>query len=164
MSDTLHFRSPTTTDRDRYAVEALLPIAWIVDLDAYVSQMFDAKSDLSWYSALDIVQMDAKQFEINGIKIWIWVMETTNPESALQLKDSLLKATQETKDARWVEYMLFCVIDILKEHNTTLVIWKEEEALLKNVFQVETNNCVADMWWRISRKKQLAKQLVEYFG
>lgn len=164
MSDTLYFRSPTTTDRDCYAVEALLPVAGIVNLDIYVSQMFDAKSDVSWYTPLEIVQMDAKQFEFNGIKVGIWVMETTNPESALQLKNSLIEAVRETKAARWVQYMLFCVIDIINEHNTTFVIGQEEEELLKNVFQIETSNNVADMWWRISRKKQIVKFLDKYFG
>lgn len=164
MSDTLYFRSPTTTDRDRYAVEALLPISWIVDLDVYTSKMFDAKSDLSSYSAIEIVQMDAKQFEFEWTKIGIWVMETTNPESALQIKESLLEAIKKAKSDREVQYMLFCVIDILNEHNTTFVIGEDEESLLKNVFEIETINNIADMWSRISRKKQLAKPLAEYFG
>jgi manganese-dependent inorganic pyrophosphatase len=100
MSDTLHFRSPTTTDRDRDAVEALLPISGIDNLDAYVSQMFDAKSDLSGYSALEIVQMDAKQFDFSGTSVGIGVMETTNPSSALNMKDALLDAIAQTKKDR----------------------------------------------------------------
>lgn len=43
LSDTLHFRSTTTTQADRDAVEALNTIAQIPDLAAYAQEMFDAK-------------------------------------------------------------------------------------------------------------------------
>jgi manganese-dependent inorganic pyrophosphatase len=66
LSDTLHFRSSTTTDRDRKAVEALAPLAGIDDIDSYAMQMFDAKSDLTGVDPQDIVTMDYKIFEIGG--------------------------------------------------------------------------------------------------
>ena len=43
LSDTIHFRSPTTTQDDRQAVERLNIIAQIPDLAAYALEMFDAK-------------------------------------------------------------------------------------------------------------------------
>lgn len=46
ISDTLYFRSPTTTDRDRSAIEALAVLAGVDDVEAYSLQMFAAKSDL----------------------------------------------------------------------------------------------------------------------
>ena len=163
ISDTLYFRSPTTTDRDRYAVEALLPVSWIVNLNAYVDAMFAAKSDVSAYDPIEIVQMDAKQFEFNGTKVGIWVIETTNPQIALAMKSELLDATIVTKKDWWVEYMLLCVIDILEETNTTFVIGNEEEDLIEKVFWAMTKDSISDMWGRISRKKQIAKPLAEYF-
>jgi manganese-dependent inorganic pyrophosphatase len=92
------------------------------------------------------------------------VMETTNPSSALNMKDALLDAIAQTKKDRWVDAMLFCIIDILNETNTTLVIWTDEENLIQNVFAISTHDGVADLWSRISRKKQLAAPLAEYFG
>ena len=46
LSDTLHFRSPTTTDADKKVCQALQSLAGISDLAAHAMAMFDAKSDL----------------------------------------------------------------------------------------------------------------------
>jgi len=46
ISDTLYWRSPTTTDRDKEAVSWLNEIAKIDHLEVYANEMFAAKSDL----------------------------------------------------------------------------------------------------------------------
>ena len=46
ISDTLLFRSPTTTQQDRDAVSQLQLIAGIKDIKEYAMRMFEAKSDL----------------------------------------------------------------------------------------------------------------------
>ncbi|NCQ81795.1 hypothetical protein GW750_03140 [bacterium] len=46
LSDTLHFRSPTTTDADKKACLELQSLANIKDLGSHAMAMFDAKSDL----------------------------------------------------------------------------------------------------------------------
>lgn len=46
ISDTLYFRSPTTTQRDKDAVEALAKLCAMHDPEAYSLEMFAAKSDL----------------------------------------------------------------------------------------------------------------------
>jgi manganese-dependent inorganic pyrophosphatase len=46
LSDSLAFRSPTTTDEDREIVDYLAGDLGIDNIQAYAKTMFDAKSDL----------------------------------------------------------------------------------------------------------------------
>jgi manganese-dependent inorganic pyrophosphatase len=79
VSDTLYYRSPTTTERDKKAVEHLIEIAGITDLETYSMDMFASKSDLGDMPAEDIVTMDYKTFDFYGKTMGIGVLETTNP-------------------------------------------------------------------------------------
>jgi hypothetical protein len=40
----------------------------------------------------------------------------------------------------------------------------EDAAIIKTVFGAETIDNLADLWWRISRKKQIAWPLTDYFA
>ena len=60
LSDTLHFRSPTTTSADREAAAFLAPVAGITDVSAYAMSMFAAKSDLGDTPAAALLKMDRR--------------------------------------------------------------------------------------------------------
>ncbi len=62
ISDTVLFRSPTTTDEDRKAVEELAAIAG-VDYEAYGMDMLKAGADLSDFTAEQLAHNDTKEFE-----------------------------------------------------------------------------------------------------
>ena len=163
ISDTLYFRSPTTTDRDRKAVEELATVGWISDTEKYSMDMFTAKSDLWDMPAEDMVTMDYKTFDLSWANIWIGVLETTNPDYALWRKEELLSGMKKVKDTQWLDQLFLCVIDILNEANTTFVLWQEEERTIKDVFWVDTTWSLADLGKRVSRKKQLIPELDKYF-
>ena len=159
LSDTLHFRSPTTTDTDKVIVEELNKIAKIEDLEHYSMSMFNAKSDLWDISARDLVEVDYKLFEFGNKKAGIWVIETTNPWYALGRKDEIIETIKVIKEETGLDFVLLCVVDILNEHNTCIV-WSETEAkIIKDVYWVETENWLADLGNMVSRKKQIVPPL-----
>ena len=82
LSDTLEFRSPTTTDVDRALAEKLAGELG-VNLSEYASDMFAAKSDVSSYSDSELLRMDSKQYEVDGTEFRVSVLETTSPASVL---------------------------------------------------------------------------------
>lgn len=155
LSDTLHFRSPTTTQRDRDAVESLAGRADIDDVASYAMQMFDAKSDLSGIDPIDIVNMDYKIFEMGNQRVGIGVMETTNPSFAREREDELRHAMQQTKDNDEIDYMVFCVVDILHEENTAIILSADEENLMQRAFGVAAEEEKVSLGNRVSRKKQI---------
>lgn len=167
LSDTLHFRSPTTTQRDREAVEFLAPIAGIEDVTAYALAMFAAKSDLGDTPAETLLRMDYKVFPFGdpvAPQNWgIGVIETTNPAYVFGRQEELLKAMDNVKAEDGLAGVLLSVVDILNETNRAFVLGATEAKVLREAFDVEADGSVADLGNRISRKKQIVPVLEKYF-
>lgn len=164
LSDSLNFRSATTTKEDVAICKELNQIAQIENLDAFAMKMFDEKSDLSDFSIEEIINSDYKEFKMNWTKTGIWTLETTNPHFALWKKEELLEWLKKIKSETWLDFILLSVVDILNEKNTSLVLdWFETEVIEK-VFWTKVENNLADLWKRLSRKKQVAPDLTNYFS
>ncbi len=158
LSDTLEFRSPTTTDRDRDVVAALAADLGI-DVTDYAAEMFAAKSDVSAFSDAELIRMDSKEYEVDGTKFRVSVLETTAPEIPLGRKDSLMETFKTVASEDGVDEVLLFVVDILKEEATLLV----PNALVKGVAEksfgatVEGDSVVLP--GIMSRKKQIIPNL-----
>lgn len=70
LSDTLKFRSPTTTAKDIGLAKALAKIADL-DIDAFAAEMFRVSSNISQKSVRDLVTQDVKTFQIDNKKVMI---------------------------------------------------------------------------------------------
>src|SRR6056297_1897279 len=120
LSDTLEFRSPTTTDHDRKVAQQLA-----ADLDVnigdYAAEMFAAKSDVSAFSDAELIRMDSKEYEVGGTKFRVSVLETTAPGMVLDRKDSLMASMKDVAAEDGVDEVLLFVVDILNEEATLLV-------------------------------------------
>lgn len=167
LSDTLHFRSPTTTQDDRDAVDFLAPIAGIQNVEEYALAMFAAKSDLGDTPAETLLKMDYKVFPFGDParpQEWgLGVIETTNPGYVFRRRAELLAAMDKAKAEDGLAGVLLSVVDILNETNRTLVLSATEEKVLHEAFGAVTQDHVADLGNRISRKKQLVPTLEKYF-
>lgn len=165
ISDTLYFRSPTSTDEDKQIMEELNQIAEIENLEKYSLEMFDAKSDLGEMEIEKIVKMDYKEFEFKGEKYGIGVIETTNPDYIFGRKDEVVKALNEIKKREELKGIMVSVIDILNEHNKTIVADEHEAEILRAVFggkEIEHN--VYSLGPILSRKKQIIPHLEKHLG
>jgi len=163
ISDTLFFRSPITTEDDRIIVKELNEIAKIEDLEKYSLEMFNVKSDLWDIPAEELIKIDFKKYDVGKTRMAIGVMETTNPGYALGRKDEILEAMVMIKKQEELDFILFSIFDILNEINTSFVLDGYEEKVVSDVFGATTNEHLADLGMRISRKKQLVPDLTEYF-
>ena len=65
LSDTLEFRSPTTTDHDKAVAEKLAADLGVGITDL-ANEMFAAKSDVSSFSEAELLRMDSKEYEVGG--------------------------------------------------------------------------------------------------
>ncbi|MCD0170405.1 manganese-dependent inorganic pyrophosphatase [Deinococcus sp. 23YEL01] len=168
LSDTLHFRSPTTTQEDRDAVAFLAPVAGIEDVEAYALAMFAAKSDLGDTPAEALLRMDYKVFPFGDVaapQAWgIGVIETTNPSYVFGRQAELLAVMDQVKAQDGLAGVLLSVVDILNETNRTLVLSATEGKVLSEAFGVTVDGPVADLGRRISRKKQIVPTLEGYFA
>ncbi|CAM4183566.1 manganese-dependent inorganic pyrophosphatase [Palleronia rufa] len=120
LSDTLEFRSPTTTDHDRTVAEKLAGEI-DVQIPAYASKMFAAKSDVSGFSDTELLRMDSKKHEVEGRSFRVSVLETTSPETVLKRKDGLLAAMADVEKEDGVDHVLLFIVDILEGEATMLL-------------------------------------------
>lgn len=155
ISDTLYFRSPTTTDQDKELVEKLNAIVGIDDLEKFSMQMFDAKSDISEIATVDLVKMDYKVFEFGGENYGIGVIETTNKDFALERKNELLENLVKVKEDDDLKGVFLSVIDILKKESFTLCSGAEEAELFTKMFSAEDQDGVLFVPNLVSRKKEI---------
>lgn len=164
LSDSLLFKSATTTKEDIQIAEELKELTWIWNLEDFAMPMFNAKSDLWDISVEELVKYDYKEFVLNWTKAWIGTLETTNPWYALWRKEEILKAMEEIKEKDWLNFILLSVVDIIWEKNTSFVLnWKDTE-IIEEVFNSKVNNNLVDLKRRLSRKKQIVPDLTNYFN
>lgn len=64
ISDTLLFRSPTTTDLDKKVAKELAQ-SLNIDIDTYGLELLKAGADLSELSSDELIKIDSKQFDCN---------------------------------------------------------------------------------------------------
>ncbi|MCG7572399.1 manganese-dependent inorganic pyrophosphatase [Phaeobacter sp. CNT1-3] len=158
LSDTLEFRSPTTTDRDREVVAALAADLGI-DVTAYAAEMFAAKSDVSAFSDAELIRMDSKEYEVDGTKFRVSVLETTAPEIPLGRKESLMETFKTVQAEDGVDEVLLFVVDILKEEATLLVPNDLVKGVAEKSFGATVNGDSVVLPGIMSRKKQIIPNL-----
>ena len=164
LSDSLLFRSATTTKQDISIAEELKKISGITDLDKFAMPMFEAKSDL-WDMAIeDVIKYDYKEFVINDKKLAIGTLETTDPWYALSRKDEILEWLIKIKESDSLDFIMLSVVDIVSEKNITIVLDWADSGVIKNTFWVEVIQNEADLKNRLSRKKQIVPDLTKYFN
>ncbi|EAQ12137.1 manganese-dependent inorganic pyrophosphatase [Maritimibacter alkaliphilus HTCC2654] len=158
LSDTLEFRSPTTTDRD-IEVAKTLASELGVSIPDYAAEMFAAKSDVSAYSDAELLRMDSKEYEVGGKKFRVSVLETTAPDMPMGRKDSLMETMVTVAEEDGVDQVLLFVVDILKEEATLLVPNDLVKTLCEKSFSTSVSGDTAVLPGIVSRKKQIIPNL-----
>lgn len=158
LSDTLAFRSPTTTDHDRALAEALAE-ELSVNLSKYSAQMFAAKSDVSAFSDVELLRMDSKSFPVGDQTFRVSVLETTAPHVVLARKAALMAAMGPVALEDNVDQVLLFVVDILAEEATLLVPNEAVKSIAEKSFDVCVDGDSVVLPGVMSRKKQIVPQL-----
>ncbi|QPZ90858.1 manganese-dependent inorganic pyrophosphatase [Thioclava electrotropha] len=158
LSDTLEFRSPTTTDHDRAVCDALANDLGI-DMHELAEKMFEAKSDVSAFTDAELLRMDSKEYPVDGTSFRVSVLETTAPKMVLDRKDSLMASMEEVAKEDGVDQVLLFVIDILKEEATLLVPNDLVKGVAEKSFDATVEGDTVVLPGVMSRKKQIIPQL-----
>lgn len=154
LSDTLEFRSPTTTPHDRAVAEKLA-----TDLGVSIAElagaMFAAKSDVSAFSDAELLKMDAKKFGVGNKTFRVSVLETTSPAQILERKDALMAAMPGVAAEDGADEVLLFVVDILNEEATLLVPNELVKTVAEKSFNVTVTGDQVILPGVMSRKKQI---------
>ena len=154
LSDTLEFRSPTTTDHDRAVAQKLAQDLGI-DMAAYAADLFEAKSDVSAFSDAELLRMDSKEYEVGGKQFRVSVLETTAPKIVLDRKESLMESMAGVAADDGADQVLLFVVDILNEEATLLVPNDLVKSVAEKSFGVTVTGDSVVLPGVMSRKKQI---------
>jgi len=158
LSDTLEFRSPTTTDHDRAVAEKLAADLG-VDITSYAAELFDAKSDISAFSDAELLRMDSKEYEVGGKQFRVSVLETTAPKLVLDRKDSLMASMVDVAQEDGADQVLLFVVDILNEEATLMVPNDLVKTVAEKSFGATVTGDTVVLPGIMSRKKQIIPNL-----
>ena len=154
LSDTLEFRSPTTTDHDRAVAQKLADDLGI-DMAAYAADLFEAKSDVSAFSDAELLRMDSKEYEVGGKQFRVSVLETTAPKIVLDRKDRLMASMVDVAVEDGADQVLLFVVDILNEEATLLVPNDLVKSVAEKSFGAPVTGDTVVLPGVMSRKKQI---------
>ncbi len=158
LSDTLEFRSPTTTEIDR-RIAQMLARELGVDIPSYAAEMFAAKSDVSAFSDAELLRMDSKEYNVDGVEMRVSVLETTSPATVLARKASLMAAMEGVAKEDGADQVLLFVVDILKEEATLLVPNDLTKTIAEKSFGATVTGDSVVLPGIMSRKKQIIPAL-----
>ena len=153
ISDTLLLKSPTTTKKD---VEALKDLATIANLDVntYGLDMLKAGTDLSSFTAEELINIDAKCVEMNGSKVKIAQVNTVDIEDVLKNQLELEAAINNTISNENLDLFVFAITDIVNSNSEALVLGKRSD-IVEKAYNVKLENNRAFLPGVVSRKKQM---------
>ncbi len=158
LSDTLEFRSPTTTPRDVSLAHQLAKDLGI-DVKEYASEMFAAKSDVSAFSDLELLKMDSKIFPVGDKKLRVSVLETTSPETVLSRQSGMVAAMAALKAEEGTDEVLMFIVDILTEQSTLFIANDALKSIAEKSFGVTVDCDTVILPGVVSRKKQIVPNL-----
>lgn len=160
ISDTLLFKSPTTTALDK---ETCLELCKIASLDAniYGMEMFKAGFSISDMNKKEIFNQDFKTYKTsNGDNLVISQFFTVDYESALSEKEEFVSVLDEMHDIYNYKVALLFVTDILG--NASYLFYNTEaESLVSESYNIESISEGYFMPNVVSRKKQMLPPLLE---
>lgn len=156
LSDTLIYKSPTTTEDDKLAARALAARAGVEDMESFGMEMFKVKSAVDGVPPRELLFRDYKDFDMNGKKVGVGQLEVIDISLLEAAKAGLKGAVAEAKaEGRHTVFLL--LTDIMKE-GSELIYLSDDPELVEKTFGVKG---ASGLWLPkvMSRKKDVIPKL-----
>ena len=162
MSDTVMFKSPTCTPRDRRMADRLARIAGI-DLETLGREMFSAGSGAD-KPVEQLLNTDFKEFHIAGHNLGICQITCLDTDRMLERLPEILPEMQKIKDNKGYDMFLMMLTDVLR-CGTELVFLGGDDAV-RQAFNLNEDTSSHHVWLPkvVSRKKQIVPALALLWG
>lgn len=163
ISDTLLFKSPTTTEKDQEVGLALAEIAG-VDVEAYGLALLKSGTNVDAKSASEIADGDAKSFEMDGKPVRIGQINVVDVDDVLKRKDEVIAAMKDLVAENEYATFLLVVTNILTSDSEGLLVGSEDFMQhAEQAFGGQVNDNQIALPGVVSRKKQVVPPLEATF-
>ena len=158
ISDTLLFRSPTTTPLDIETAKKLAKISNI-DMESYAIEMFKAGSSIKGKTMEELLFADFKNFNEEDYKIGIGQINTLNIDDIKQKENELCETIEKEGNINGYDIIALFVTDIINE-GSYLYFSSKSKDILEKAFDVQTLEQGHYLPGIISRKKQIIPNIL----
>ena len=159
ISDTVMFKSPTCTDRDRRTAERMARIA-NVSLEELGREIFAASS--GHRSVEELFGTDYKQFHIAGHDLAVSQITCMDSPVMLQRKEEFLAIMRHRMKVEGLDMIILMLTDVLLEG--TQLIYVGDDDTIQQAFNVIPKEQTVFLPRVMSRKKQVIPMLSALWG
>jgi manganese-dependent inorganic pyrophosphatase len=160
LSDTVMFKSPTSTERDRRMAERMARIAG-VQLDELGQFIFSENTNMT-KPAEALVLTDFKEFHIAEHTLGVSQITCVDSELLMTRRDEFLLVMSQLKKNRGYSMVLLMLTDVLIEGSHLLYLGDDE--IFRQAFNTELRDHACFLPDVVSRKKQIIPMLTALWG
>ena len=160
LSDTVMFKSPTATDRDRRMADRMARIAGI-QLEE-LGQFIFSENSIMTKPADDLIQTDFKEFHIAEHHLAVSQITCVDSAALMTRRNEFLTVMEELRIKRGYSMMILMMTDVLLEGSYLLYLGDED--MFRQAFNTELKDHACFLPGVVSRKKQIIPMLTVLWG
>lgn len=153
ISDTIYFKSPTCTQKDKQMFARLSRIANI-DTDAFAMQMLNSSSSLAGLSPDEILNHDFKEYTISNNKVGIGQINSFDLKTLNKIRNDIIVYLDSFMYAREYSILMIMFTDITR-HGSEIIYVERDKGTVDKAFEIESINNSMFLEGIVSRKKQI---------
>lgn len=161
LSDTIIFKSPTSTNEDKEIAEKLAGIAEIKNIQDFGIEIKKSKASLKGLTSEQIILSDFKIFEFGKIRIGGGQVEVIGMDEVNEKKQELLEKLKEIAQKENYDLVMLIATDIIKQDS--LLLFFEKDNYIEKAFNKKPENNTLYLKGVMSRKKQIIPPLAKLF-
>ncbi|MEA1960222.1 MAG: putative manganese-dependent inorganic diphosphatase [Bacillota bacterium] len=159
MSDTMIFKSPTTTAKDQYIAEKLETICGLNPVE-WGKKLFEKTSRIENQTDTELLHEDLKEYASGDMTFAISQIETIDAGKLAERRNHLLQLMEEMCNRRGYAVMCLMITDIFEE-GTDMILSGAKKSLLEQAFEHDHPQGKIFLKGVMSRKKQVVPVIYE---
>ncbi len=160
VSDTIFFKSPTATPRDRLMAERMAAIAG-ESLDELGRDIFTPSATRET-DARKMLLSDFKHFQIEGHRLGIGQINCIDSAELLKRREEFVAVMEQVRAERGFDILLLMLTDVLREGTVLLSVGDLDT--VEEAFNVKIKDNTVFLPGVLSRKKQIVPALSVLWG
>ncbi len=157
LSDTLKFKSPTTTVKDKGLAKMLAEMAGL-DIDEFAKEMFKVSSNISKKTPRELLNQDVKKFEIDGKNVMISQVIAYQVSEARDIEGQLMEEMNKFVNDKGLDLLVVAFTSIL-ENGSSFYAAGSIKDVVTEAFPNEGNEKHSFQEDILSRKNQIVPLL-----
>ena len=133
ISDTVMFKSPTCTEKDKRMAYRMVQLAGI-DINELGTEMFSAASDIENMKPEALLMQDFKELKIGDRRIGIGQVTCMSYDKLAHMQAELLDCMEDVRQKRRCDLILMMLTQIIDEGTMMLFVGENAEEVLERAF------------------------------